>query len=399
MVTRRSIVIIIISLIAFVSIINTNTYLIESTATLKAEKEEEKHEPLHASVVTKVNNPTTESAPRPHPLLPYPSAILDIIKSTNSSQYTWIGNQYVPPAGVPVFTPSQIKAYFQNRNVLFIGDSTSKRIWRTMKNIINAQDLDNIAVEDVHVDQKNWTDKNGMTCENTGPRSLLLTNPKMISCANTKGSTAENYVSSSNLDVDSTTSSGQIASMRMQRKGLIDNFLAYCHHNIQWLINGENPKNILEELKEDYDLVIIGNGIWEYVNSGACRRKSLSGLGLLPLLLDTIRDVSSKDLQIVVRSPGFAQDSWGRSRGNYELMGEFVDYSLQYFHNLTMAKKDNVGGPKPNITLVDFGSVIYKRSFNAERIEGDHVAHYGYEARTLLVQQLMHELIKAELEN
>jgi len=64
-----------------------------------------------------------------------------------------------------------------------------------------------------------------------------------------------------------------------------------------------------------------------------------------------------------------------------------------------MAQKDNVGGPKPNMTLVDFGSVIYKRSFNKDRIEGDHVAHYGYEARTLFVQQLMHELVKAELEN
>jgi hypothetical protein len=55
--------------------------------------------------------------------------------------------------------------------------------------------------------------------------------------------------------------------------------------------------------------------------------------------------------------------------------------------------------PKPNITLVDFGSVIFKRSFREKRIQGDHVAHYGVEARLLYAQQLMHELIKAELEN
>ena len=371
--------------------------MIEYTTTLQArEKEEEQHEPLHAGVTEEIDRPTTESAPRPNYLLPYPPAILDNIKSTNSSQYTWLGNQYVPPEGVPVFTPSQIKAYFQNINVLFIGDSTAMRAWWTVKNIINAEDLDNIAVEDVHINTKNWTDKNGMTCENTGSRSLLqqpLIN-SLLSCANTKGSTAY-----SNLDVDNTTSSGQMAKTRGKRKGLIDYMLSVCHHNILWHFDSTNSKNIIEGVKEDYDLVIVGNGIWEYVNSGACRRKSLSGLGYLPLMLDTLRDFSSKDIQIVVRSPGFAQDSWGRSRGNYALMGEFVNYSLQYFHNLTMAQKDNVGGPKPNMTLVDFGSVIYKRSFNKDRIEGDHVAHYGYEARTLFVQQLMHELVKAELEN
>eukprot|EP00979_Chaetoceros_neogracilis_P005283 scaffold951_cov277-Chaetoceros_neogracile.AAC.6 len=398
MLTRRrtSVIILILSLIALViPFINNNRYLIEYTATLQARgKEEEQHEPLHVAVVTEeIDRPTTESAPRPKHLLPYPPAILDNIKSTNSSQYTWLGNQYVPPEGVPVFTPSQIKDYFQNINVLFIGDSTAMRAWWTVKNIINAEDLDNIPFEDVHINRKNWTDKNGMTCENTGSRSLLPSFNSSLSCANMKGSTAY-----SNLDVDNTTSSGQMTKSRVKRKGLIDFMQSVCHHNILWHFNSTNSKNIMEGVKEDYDLVIVGNGIWEYVNSDVCGRKSKSGLGSLPLMLDTLRDFSSKDIRIVVRSPGFAQVS-RRSRRNYLLMGEFVNYSLQYFHNLTMAQKDNVGGPKPNMTLVDFGSVIYKRSFHKDRIEGDHIAHYGYEARTLFVQQLMHELVKAELEN
>jgi hypothetical protein len=76
----------------------------------------------------------------------FPPDILEIIKSTNSSDYTWLGNMFVPPPGVPVFTPSQIRTYFLQRNVLMMGDSTNRRLFGTLRAIINAEDLDDVKI-------------------------------------------------------------------------------------------------------------------------------------------------------------------------------------------------------------------------------------------------------------
>lgn len=48
-----------------------------------------------------------------------------------------------------------------------------------------------------------------------------------------------------------------------------------------------------------------------------------------------------------------------------------------------------------NVTVVDWGTVISKRSHGDLRIVGDLNPHYGFEARLLFAQQLLHELIAA----
>ena len=54
-----------------------------------------------------------------------------LIKNTNSSDYKWIGNHcWAAPPGVPTFTLRQLKSYFQKRNVLVIGDSTSRQFYK-----------------------------------------------------------------------------------------------------------------------------------------------------------------------------------------------------------------------------------------------------------------------------
>jgi hypothetical protein len=57
---------------------------------------------------------------------------------------------------------------------------------------------------------------------------------------------------------------------------------------------------------------------------------------------------------------------------------------------------DNQKRHSTNITVVDWGTVISKRSYGNERIAGDMKPHYGLEARLLFAQQLLHELLAAE---
>jgi hypothetical protein len=83
-----------------------------------------------------------------HPRLPFPLEILNIIKATNSSDYSWIGYNFVSPPGVPVFTPSQMmNNSFQNIDVLVLGDSTNRRIYGTLKGILDADDRDDVNFE------------------------------------------------------------------------------------------------------------------------------------------------------------------------------------------------------------------------------------------------------------
>ena len=336
----------------------------------------------------------------------FPPGILEIIKSTNSSDYTWLGNQFVPPPGVPIFTPSQIRTYFQQRNVLMLGDSTNRRAYGTLLAILNAEDLDDVnvaALEEVQRRRRLSAGKyraaaaaGSGTNSDCGPRNNKLSIPRRLpyfSCANVIGSSAEKYASVTHSDVDNHNST--------QHEGFFDIGKANCFHTIEWLFTSDDKSGRLVSL-EDYDLVIINNGIWEDLNMGECSRNATSGLGLLPEVLDRIRDGSSKDLQVVLRTSGFSLNRKNGGKSHPDLIWNLTNYSKNYFHNISMIQNENkaINGEDhaPNMTLVDFSTVISKRSFGETRIRGDHVAHYGYEARTLYVQQLMHELIRAELE-
>jgi hypothetical protein len=49
----------------------------------------------------------------------------------------------------------------------------------------------------------------------------------------------------------------------------------------------------------------------------------------------------------------------------------------------------------PNMMLVDFGLQVEPRVYDEKRIEGDHVFHFGSEARTLSIQMLSHAIQKS----
>jgi hypothetical protein len=373
---------------------------------------------------TQVQNLQEVKAFPPH-IPSFPPDILEIIKSTNSSDYTWLGNMFVPPPGVPVFTPSQIRTYFLQRNVLMMGDSTNRRLFGTLRAIINAEDLDDVKIaplEDL-TRRRRLQDEQNLTSlisaasaakfeamskgvPDCGPRALK----GRLTCENVIGSSAEEYAASnqnvndhSNVDTASNnqTTSTQRDEAKKQRKGFFDTVVEYCYHNVLWdFMVDNNGGEMLNAIKENYDLVIVNNGIWEGINMGACRRDVNTGLGYLPMLLDTLKDSSSKDLQIVFRTPGFALNRLNRANKEshpdlVNLLWNFTNYSKDFFHNISLSQG---GAPRPNMTLVDYGTIVSKRSFGRDRIKGDHIAHYGLEARLLWVQQLMHELIRAEIE-
>merc|ERR1712157_427510 len=96
----------------------------------------------------------------------------------------------------------------------------------------------------------------------------------------------------------------------------------------------------------------------------------------ITFFMELLLKISSKSLQIVFRLPGFHAHHSG-------------DNTIHEINNIFKKYKNNKA-LKLNFIILDWSSVIEKRSFNNERIHGDIKAHYGLEARLLFCQQLLH---------
>ena len=309
------------------------------------------------------------------------------IKATNSSHYTWLGKQWIPPPGIPIFTPKQMKEYYSQRNILVIGDTTSRRFYTTLFNILNATDMDNVALKEIDRD----TFKGMNVCDaDIGDRYITNMTEFLRICRN-------NTIDIEGVPAydESTTST-----TRHVKHFSLDQISGVCYAPVAnfWRDSEEESDGSLNKdlagFQQDYDLIIIATGIWDMVKEKSCKRMSPPGLsrqGRLLLLLDNLKRNNPDGMQVVFRTSGWDQKFYGRD----EKLRDNNALTHKYFHDLD--QQWELGRYEKNLTLVDWGGVMEKRSYNEDRIEGDISAHYGIEARLLFIQQLTHELVKSEL--
>ena len=329
------------------------------------------------------------------------------IMNSNSSEYNWLGNSFLNPPGVPTFTPRQIKAYFERRNVLFLGDSTSRRLSHTIFGIITADNLDDVKLAEIDGVRLMNGDKTTKTqCNENQRRNRSLPGVPNI----------EGLVCTDQIVVGASGNNNTQMIRNTVKK--FDRGTVYCYCNFSYLwrdYEAENNKPAendnttidkdsskrslnrhLQAIYKDYDLVIISVGVWELAIPKACE-KNMSENSTAPLrmrkMLNNLERNSPNDLQIVLRTSGF--DS--RHADNSKLFDSNA-VTRDFFRNIT-TRGDDHGESRANLTLVDYGSVISKRSFGDNEIKSldGNGAHYGINARLLLVQQQMHELVKADL--
>ena len=307
-------------------------------------------------------------------------AVTELLKSSNSSDYVWLGNHWIPPAGVPTFTPSQILEYFQKRNVLFVGDSTCRRSYATLFGLMNATDRNNVDVQSI--DEASIIDY-GKGDNFRGGCQLKdrIHGLGYVLCRDLPNDTHPV------LDVDINTN------VTLKKRDRFDLVSHVCYSEVEYMFRqDEDNLPFLARVKQNYDLVVIANGIWE-VTTRACTVKEVTNSTAedrLERLLNNIQNASSPELQIAFRTSGF-----DHKRGGDDIVWDLIHHSNEFFQNVSANAADR-GDEMSNLTLVDWGSVIFKRSFGVDRIEGDIPPHYGLEGRLLFIQQLMHELKKAE---
>mmetsp|Transcript_20732 Transcript_20732/g.31110 ORF Transcript_20732/g.31110 Transcript_20732/m.31110 type:complete len:419 (-) Transcript_20732:32-1288(-) len=335
---------------------------------------------------------------------------IDLLAKSNTSDYSWVGDHWIPPPGVPTYSPTDLLRYFRKRNVLFIGDSTSRRVWATAYAMMNATDRKDIPIRDldIHavVDFHKRTQPPYRQCklDDRGARKETQRLQKIIfnqfECRDLPplhdgigddddgGESADNDGDDDAESKDFTTET---------KRGRFDFTFFTCYSQVDWFIRlGEDNDLFHKIIKPDYDLIIIGTGIWEIVNMRDCERNNPNVRydQRLKNLLNTVHKISSPELQVMYRTCGFdARDIHYKN----PRVAEFANIVHEFFQNITddgftSASKD----PSTNLTLVDWAIPLAKRSFGEDRIEGDLPPHYGLQARSLFVQQLMHEMMKKE---
>jgi hypothetical protein len=66
---------------------------------------------------------------------------------------SWIGNNGVPPAGWKYYSASELRNFYRDTSILWIGDSTARRAATTMYGILNATNATNSSSSHVSVDE------------------------------------------------------------------------------------------------------------------------------------------------------------------------------------------------------------------------------------------------------
>lgn len=349
------------------------------------------------------------------------------IMKSNSSEYTWLGNSFIGPRGVPTFTPKQIKAYFEGRDVLFLGDSTSRRLFNTINGIITAEDLDDVKISELDEEDVLNANKDGtqILCDAVQQnRSAAFImhfncNDRIVDGGDEDDAIPASTTSSSTMMPAGAGSSGTESDTKNDNTRIVKNMVkfdtatAYCYSNIEYFWrdyedndpdndpnddpNDDPEKRLNPQLKainKDYDLVILSIGIWELSRPDSCERKEPKTSTVnsrMRRMMNNLQRNTRQDLQVAIRTSGFD------TRQDNSKMFDSNAVTRDFFHNMTTHGNDNE--IRANLTLVDWGKVISKRSFESEEIKSNdrNPAHYGLEARLLLVQQQMHELIKADL--
>jgi hypothetical protein len=281
------------------------------------------------------------------------------INAGNMMHYTWIGNQWVPPEGVPIYSVTKMHAVYERYNLAWIGDSTGRRAFYTLAGMLNALDPSDVSVSEINDGGVIDKGKNGIPGKNC---------------------TTANYFPSAN-DTDSTAA----YSSRIVKCGTVGNSTrrdvyihdaGICFSDVQKFLSTDMEYG--NKTSQDYNVLVVGLGIWEIIRAWDCRRgRNETDAGKrLQMALKSLSDVGSPNFRIIWRSMGFSTKS-PDTKDTIHLYNQIAKEFIE---------------TQPYMSFVDWGSEIESRSFGSSKIKGDLAPHYGLEARTLLINMLTHEL-------
>ena len=268
---------------------------------------------------------------------------------------SWIGNNWVPPHGWGCYSATELRDFYRNTSVLWIGDSTARRAAATMYGILNTTNSSSSHVSVAKINDASVIDVNKRS----------MTEP------------CNRWTNSSHHpDLCRVMPGGGV------QGGSFIYLFKTCLKDLELFVSDELSGK--SNITADVDIIIISLGIWEGIRQWDCRQKG-DPRSVLAKQNDTIallNKLQSTQRSVVWRTSGYMPHG-AKDDFVFEMNEKAMD---QIDEIRSGANKTN------NLTYVDWGGAIRPRSYGTERINGDLPPHYGLEARYALVQMISNQL-------
>jgi hypothetical protein len=262
----------------------------------------------------------------------------------NSPAYTWFGNHWRPPPGVPLYSADDMRRIFTQGNVLWIGDSTARQDYVTLYNILTANTPKNIPVidleEGINVNKRGKTTE---PCQRHKKMDLLL-------CRTLDGSKDTFYY---------------------------DYTERICWNDVVHYVTANQ-----EHLLRIYSTIIFSVGIWDVLRIDHCGNKNAIYVWDV---LDTIHQNltfsnENSNLRILWKvHTGAGNENITQMERSADIQRLTREWFIAH-------------PPEDKMRMVDLAKEMEGRTYGPSRIEGDISPHLGPIARTLFLQMAAHVL-------
>jgi hypothetical protein len=270
---------------------------------------------------------------------------------------SWIGNHWVPPNGWWYFSAEELRTFYKDKSIMWVGDSLARRAGATMYAILN--DASDVNVPVHPIDASSVINVNKMSinqpcrkwpasCER-GKRFDCKHQPRW--CRAMPGGV------------------GDYAYLK-----------AYKFSDVITFFSDELSGKY--NITKDFDTIIIAMGNHDK-NKGQPKKHTLSNM---TAAIDILGKLQSIGKTIIWRTSGFRDDNT-----YFEYFMEINEKAVAQISSIaTRLQQEN--NTVSNLTCINWSGAIYPRSFGSDRIVGDHPEHYGLQGRLVLIQMITNHL-------
>jgi hypothetical protein len=283
---------------------------------------------------------------------------------------SWMGNEWAPPPAWKSYSASELRNFYRDTSILWIGDSTGWRAATTLYGILQS----NASSSDVST----GAIRLGEVSSHSDKRSIIT------SCKSRWKKQSPHP---------------DICRVIMPGGGRGGNFLfkgETCLTGLELFVRDELSGT--SNITADVDIIIVSLGIWEAEKPGDCKETDATNpRSMLQRQNDTIsllEKLQSPRRSIVWRTSGHTET--GKKE---DFVVEMNGKAMDQIEEFALREVSRTPKSTSNLTYVDWGGAVHPRSFGGNRISGEDKKskskfkpHYGLAAQLVLVQMMTNHL-------
>ena len=335
--------------------------------------------------------------------------------TTTTTRGSWIGTHWIPPAGLKLYSVSQLQTIFRGHSILWLGDSTGRRTAMQLVSLLSSHHSNNPQNHNMDVWQvEQWIDVNGQARKPTCQRPWAQTAQYKDSTAYPKDTICRRI---STIHTDVTFLRINCLSQ------LYDLLHAELHYsssptttittNTTTTKTTKDPRVGRGLIWPQYDLVVIALGVWHEELAHVCAdhasqeprlksdppyaekfRNDVSISEWMHRCQDLIQALllqqqSHRPVHVIWRTSGYSAHSL-KPHPAHHVQIQAYNTALRTMipSPWWWSTNHSTNSTSSTIAMVDWSAMIQGRSFGTTRLGGDMFVHYGWEPRFVLIQLL-----------